>query len=299
MLQRFLKNLRNSTSFNVFIIVAIIFSSLLVFVDTWHGVDYKRNLLWDWIITAIFTGEAFIKIGAEGRKPSRYFKDGWNVFDFIIVIICYFPSISFLRVFRTLRLISASKKLKLWVEAMLRSLPNISYVFLILLLFFFVYGVIGVYLFGEKDPFYFGSLRNSLISLLRIVTLSDWTDIMYVHIFMGYNPLNGTAENMANNTYQSVKIGGLIYFVSFIITCVFMLLNMFTGVIVYAIHETKNALEKVAEKQRIEKIIGDKREVINDIPDLSIDDLAVLESQLSEIQQRLNEFRSKMVLVDK
>jgi voltage-gated sodium channel len=298
MLQKLFRKISNSLWFQYLIVSTIIFSCILVFLETWDGL--KTDITYyhlDWLITIIFTIEAIIKIGAEGRSPHHYFRNGWNVFDFIVVIVCYIPGIAFLRVFRVLRLMSVIQKLKLWVEALLRSLPTIAYVFLILCILFFTYGVIGVYLFSETDAFHFGNLKNSLISLLRIITLEDWTDILYQNIYKWYPTSDHEYYN--NPVGRKVDAVAMIYFVSFIIACVFVLLNMFTGVIVNAIQETKVELDKVAEKQRIEAIIGDKSEVINDIPNISADDVDALEQQLAELQLSLNDFRSNLTTIDK
>ena len=303
MLQRFFKIIAGSKVFYRFIVCAILASCLLVGWDTWNGIEDNNliiNII-DKLLIFIFVMEVLIKIGAEGRHPERYFSDSWNVFDFVITAICVlslspaFAAFRMLRVLRIFRLFSTIPKLQLWVGALLRSLPSIAYVFLLLVIIFFTYGAMGVYFFADNDPFHFGNLPNALLSLFRIITLEDWTDIMYhnIHGAIAYpeSVYGMNVVNIAPRLPQAMGLPAVIYFVSFVLLCVFIILNMFTGIVLSAIQEMKVELEEKAMKKYIEKIIGDKEEVYNDLPRVTPDDFELLSNQLTDIQNKIMEFK--------
>ena len=108
-------------------------------------------------------------------------------------------------------------RLQLLVSAMLKSLPSMGYVTILLFLLFYIYAVMGVMLFGKNDPVHFGDLWLSLLSLFRVVTLEDWTDVMYLQMFgsdvyQGYNQdYTGPIEPKA------MPITAVLYFVSFVL----------------------------------------------------------------------------------
>merc|ERR1711981_1007132 len=143
------------------------------------------NLL-EMLILIIFTAEVVIKIVAEFDKPLRYFYnngiDGWNNFDFVIVVGSLLPTgesggmlviLRLLRLLRVLKLLKAFPQLQVIVKALLSGLSSISYVAMILMLFFFMMGIFFQILF----------LPNAIYSLFRASTLEDWTDIMYTNMY--------------------------------------------------------------------------------------------------------------------
>jgi len=307
MLQRFFKTIADSKIFYRFIVCAIISSCLLVGWDAWDGLE-DTNLfikIIDKLLIFAFIFEVLVKIGAEGRRPRRYFESSWNLFDFIITAICVlslFPAFSafrILRVLRIFRLFSTIPKLQLWVGALLRSLPSIVYVFLLLIIILFTYGAMGVYFFADNDPFHFGTLPNALLSLFRVITFSNWTDIMYHNIY-GANAYPEQVYGMdfpgiTPRIPQAMGLPAAFYFISFVLLCVFIILNMFTGIVLSAIQEMRAELEEEAMKLSIEKIIGDKEEVRNDLPRVTPDDFELLSNQLNDIQNKLMQFKIFML----
>jgi len=309
MLQRFFRIIARSKAFDRFIIGAILASCIIVTWDTWNGIE--DNILFvvivDKLLIFVFIFEVLIKIGAEGRYPRRYFKDPWNVFDFVITAICvlsFFPAFAvfrMLRVLRIFRLFSTIPKLQLWVGALLRSLPAIVYVFMLLVIILFTYGAMGVYFFADNDPFHFGTLPNALLSLFRVITFSNWTDIMYHNIY-GANvypePVYGmNIPDIIPRYPHALGLPAAIYFISFVLLCVFIILNMFTGIVLNAIQQMKQEMEDEAIKKSIERIIGDKEEIHNDLPRITPDDFELLSNQLTDIQNKLLEF--KIFLIEK
>lgn len=257
------KRIADSNQFKNAITLVIIIAGVLVGIQTYEAYaerNHKILELLDGIILWIFVAEIIIKMLGEGRKPWNYFKNGWNIFDFIIVVAAFLPfggsSITILRLLRLLRvlkLISALPKLQMLVSALLKSIPSMGYVSLLLLILFYIYAVIGVFFFGTNDPIHFGNLETSMLSLFRVVTLEDWTDIMYINMFgcaeYGYDGNMDVCVNSTANAGLSVA-----YFVSFVLIGTMIMLNLFIGIIMNGMDEAKMEMEIEASQERSEEI---------------------------------------------
>lgn len=218
-------------------------------VDRWgallHGIDR--------IIIAIFVIEALMKMGAHGRRPWRYFHDPWNCFDFTIVVLCLVPAVGpyaavarLARVLRALRLITTVPKLQIIVNSLLKGLPSMAYVGMLLALLFYVYAVLGVFLFRSNDPLHFADLQTALITMFRVVTLEDWTDVLYIQMhgsanYVGYDELNHTgiaAESIAQ------PVVAVLFFISFVLLGTIVILNLVIGVIISSMQEAQHEREQ-------------------------------------------------------
>jgi voltage-gated sodium channel len=180
----------------------------------------------DKFILGVFIVEALLKLAAHGRQPWRYFADGWNVFDFLIIVVCLLPVVGpfaavlrLARALRLLRLVSALPKLQLLVGALLKSLAAMGYVSLLLALLFYMYAVAGIQFFGKTDPANFGSFGSTFLTLFRLVTLDNWADIFNTQL--AHAP--------------AIKVA--IYFVTFIVFGTMIILNLFIGIIMNSMAE--------------------------------------------------------------
>ncbi len=216
----------------------------------------------DHLVLIIFTLEALIKILAEGNRPLNYFKNPWNIFDFAIVTACllepfihiggaFLPVLRLARILRVLRLVSAIPKLQLLVSCLLKSLPSMFYVSILLFLLFYIYGAMAVFLFGENDPIHFRNLQTSILSLFRVVTLEDWTDVMYINMY-GSDAYGYSASDLQkwNPTSSESPVGAAFFFVSFVLLGTMIVLNLVIGVIMNSMDES-NA--EMSIKQEIER----------------------------------------------
>ncbi|HEY7906789.1 MAG TPA: ion transporter, partial [Wenzhouxiangella sp.] len=170
------------------------------------------------MILAVFVFEISIKLLAHG---GRFFRSGWNWFDFFIVGIALVPAtgpldiLRALRILRVLRLFSQVPKLRAIVESLVRALPGMGWTALLLMLIFYIFGVMATLLFAEAFPEYWGSLGRSLFSLFQIMTLESWS--------------SGIARPMLE-AFPWVWL----FFVPFILVSSFMVLNLFIAIIVTA-----------------------------------------------------------------
>ena len=204
----------------------------------------------DNIILGLFVFEICIKMVSFGSRVHEFFKDGWNVFDFIIVGVCFLPFdgqsiivLRLLRVLRIVRLVGTIPELKLIVNTLLKSIPSMGYIAALLFILFYIYACLGTFLFRENDPIHFESLHLSLLSLFRVATLEDWTDIMYTAVYgcqsYGYSDI----EHLCKRS-EAFPFLGWFYFVSFVLLATFVFLNLFIGVII-------SNMEDIKEKEKL------------------------------------------------
>ncbi len=288
MLAERIGRLVDSRPFRGGVLAVIILASVLVGVETYpaaverHGA-VLRNL--DRVVVGLFVAEALLKMARHGRRFHRYFHDLWNVFDFVIVVVCVLPLhaqyaavLRLARVLRTLRLITALPRLQLIVGTLIRSIPAIAYIVFLLLLLFYVYAVLGVFLWRDNDPVHFGDLPSAMLTLFSVVTLEGWVDLMYtqMHGSEAMGLVNTTALPMRPSAQPVL---GAIYFVSFVLLGTMVMLNLFIGVIVNSMEETREERTKEQAEQSGEAAW--ERE------------LAELEQAAADLNRRIAELRRR------
>jgi voltage-gated sodium channel len=248
MLKLQINKIVESGLFRYFILGVILVSGIIVGIETYPDFYKSHHSLLhaiDRIILIIFAIEITLKILAKGTRPWDFFKDPWNVFDFIIVAVCFIPGIDthyvavlrLARVLRVFRVISILPKLQILVTALLKSIPSMGYVIVLLALIFYIYAVMGTFLFGIKDPVHFGNLHISMITLFKVLTLEGWTEIMNIQFY-------GTHDPMAEYNSKPISYVSVIYFVSFILLGAMIIMNLFIGVIMNSMQESHQELER-------------------------------------------------------
>ncbi|KAF0238645.1 MAG: Ion transport [Prolixibacteraceae bacterium] len=246
---KFAQGITNSRTFKIFIFSIITFSAILIGLETYPDIVQKyRNLILflDRLIITCFVIEIGLKIIAMEKKPWQFFKDPWNVFDFIIVAVCLIPSddthyfavFRILRVLRILRMITFLPKLRLLIGALLKSIPSMGYVVMLISILFYVYAVIGVFVFGASDPLHFGDLHHTMVTLFKVLTLEGWIDIMNTHIL-------GAASD---GRLQIISFWPFLYFASFILIGAMIIMNLFIGVIMNSMEESQKELTQELRK---------------------------------------------------
>jgi voltage-gated sodium channel len=224
-----LVRLRNNKSFEFFVIAVIIISALEIGAKTFPLVPWQIQLTqyMDVFITLFFLIEILIRFIAEPRKKD-FFKSAWNVFDTLVVVISLIPIdesemallARLIRIFRVLRMISIVPELRILINSLMIALPRLGYVVLLMFIIFYIYGAVWSFLFNDISPesgVLWGNIAISMLTLFRVMTFEDWTDIMYDT--MDVYPMSW------------------IYYVSFIFFTAFAFLNMVIGIVVGVMEE--------------------------------------------------------------
>lgn len=225
-LQQSLLRLRNNRIFEMVVVSIIVFSALVIGVKT-YDIPPQFLTLMHWLdigVTLFFLIEISIRFIAEERKRD-FFKSGWNIFDTLIVIFSIMPvqdsEMAFvgrlIRIFRVLRMVSIIPELRILLNSLLKAMPQLGYVLLLMFIIFYIYAAIGSSFFHHINNQLWGDILVSMLTLFRVMTFEDWTDVMYET--MAVYPLSWA------------------YYLSFIFITAFAFLNMVIGIVVNVINE--------------------------------------------------------------
>ena len=253
-IKQFLYSLNNNKLFQLLIILVIIFSALMIGLKTYDiDPDYLRFVTYiDIAITYLFLFEIVVRFFAEGPSFS-FFKKAWNIFDTLIVIVSLIPIddsevvllARLVRIFRVLRLISIIPELRILISALIKALPPMGYVLLLMFIIFYMYAAVGSLLFDKINPVLWGDIAVSMLTLFRVVTFEDWTDVMYET--MEVYPLSW------------------IFYLSFIFLNAFVFLNMMIGIVIermQAEHDAYNLENDEGEVAELRHIHEDTRAIL-------------------------------------
>jgi len=232
-MQDFLNQIKNHGLFQTSVTIVILFSSIMVGVSTYDvgGVLIQLLLISDWFVTVFFLIEILIRFFSEKYKKD-FFKDGWNIFDSVIVLASLIPAgagtsvmvLRLLRLARLLRVISFIPELRFVIEALIESIKKSIYVLILIFILLYIYGVAGVILFESIEGGRFESLGEAIITLVQIMTLSSWETVML--------------------PVMEVYPSSWIYFISFVIFSSIIVLNLFVAILVDVVSERRKRIEK-------------------------------------------------------
>jgi voltage-gated sodium channel len=188
------------------------------------------------LIQTIFVVEITARVLACWPRPAAFFRSGWNVFDFAVVAASLLPQAGafamvarLARLMRVTRLVSAYPELRLIIGTMVRSIPSMGHVIGLLSLLLYVYAVLGFHFFREADPAHWGSLGAALLTLFQMLTLEGWVEIQAA--VLGQYPL------------------AWIYFSSFVLVAVFVVVNLFIAVVINNLDSVKHEQQLVLDRE--------------------------------------------------
>ena len=252
--------------FNAAVTAVIVVNAVTLGLETWPAATEAAGhllFLLDRAALWFFTVELALKIWVY---RARFFRGGWNLFDFSIVAIAWIPAagafsvLRALRILRVLRLLSVVPQMRTVIGALFGALPGMGSIVAVLLLVFYVAAVMTTKLFGADFPEWFGSVGASMYSLFQIMTLESWS--------MGI-----VRPVMDEHPYAWA------FFVPFVVVTSFAVLNLFIALIV-------NSMQTVHGKTREEALAAE---------DLAHSEREVL---LSEIRALREEVRRMQLRTD-
>ncbi|MCP4817779.1 MAG: ion transporter [Shimia sp.] len=207
----------------------------------------------DSLCLAVFVVEIAAKLYVQ---RGRFFKDGWNLFDFVIVGIALVPAaqglavLRALRILRLLRVVSVAPSLRRVIEGLINALPGMASVFLLMALVFYIGAVMATKLFGEAFPAWFGTLGKSGYSLFQIMTLESWS-MGIVRPVMEVFPF------------------AWMFFVPFIMMTTFVVLNLVVGLVVNSMQDAHHLEADAQTDSYRDEVLGrlaDIEKLIKDQP---------------------------------
>ncbi|MPY75919.1 MAG: ion transporter [Alphaproteobacteria bacterium] len=208
--------------------------------------------LLDRAILSVFVLELLAKLVVY---RTRFHKDPWNLFDFVVIGIALVPAtgtlsvLRALRVLRVLRLVSAVPSMRRVVTALLYAIPGMGSIIALMTLIYYVFAVMATNLFGASEPELFGDLAGSAFTLFQIMTLEGWAAEI-VRPVMEAHPYAWA------------------FFVPFMLVTTFTVLNLFIGIIVDAMqrqHQADRDEEHAEEVEFVREGRSSRAEILTEI----------------------------------
>ena len=246
-------------AFQNFVLSVILLTAVIIGLETFEVLADRYGPLFEWaevVIQTVFVVEIALRLAAHWPRLFRFFGDGWNVFDLIVVLASLLPQAGtfatvarLARLLRVTRLVSIFPELRLIVSTMLKSIPSMGHVIMMLSLLLYVYGVLGFHLFREQDPERWGSLGVALLTLFQMLTLEGWVEV----------------QDAVLSAYPLAWV----YFISFVFIAVFVVVNLFIAVVINNLESAKiehQAVEDSGNPHRgLLRAIDDVRGRLDDV----------------------------------
>ena len=228
---------------------------------------------WVWILTlAVLVLEALLKMFAVSPRVDRYFRDVWNLFDFLLILFAFLiPTIAILiltvRLLRLLGGFSTVRELNLILATLLRSVPGMVHIAILLGFIVYIYAVVGHSLFHEHDPARWGTLGLSILSLFQLVTMDDWVGVL--------------------RTAMELEPLAWIYFLSFIVVATFVGINLFVAIVVHNMDEVKEErLRRLGQSPTGESFLSELRATQSELGATQVE-LRVTQQALQRLEEQL------------
>lgn len=265
--------LAESTVFNLVIAGLIVTNAVALGLGTYPSINSVLGgalLALEGLFLAGFVGEVAVRIIAHGRRPQDFFRNGWNVFDFLVISAALLPGLHssstllrLARIARIPRLVRFFPGLRAIVTGIGRSLPGVASFLVMAVLVLYVYGMIGWLLFADDYPEDYGNIGRALLTLFVLLSLETLPDAV------------AAGQAIGNWT--------LFYVVSYVLIASYLLVNVLIGVVI-------NSMEEARQLRMTERLRPDYDADGDGIPD-EIDRIVVA--------QRLDELREAIVSLER
>ena len=266
-----------SSPFELFIAFVILVNATSLAILTMPDLDSTVRAACeqiDLVCFAIYSVELVLRIISYGKKPWEFFKQGWNIFDFIVIAASPFFAgqsvvLRLLRLLRLFRIFRFLPEVRVLTTSIVRSLPPLMSLAVLIFVALFMYGMVGFYLFGEKDPTNWGSITEAMTSLFILLTL----------------------ENFPNYLEAGVAISpwALPYFLSYVFVVVFTVLNVLIGVVLNAMDEAREENRERAKRMGQLSEIVDDVEVMTEDGQITADEMKRLREKVARMERILDE----------
>ena len=230
----------DSPLFTAIVVATIAVNAVVLGLQTYEGVVDRWGGLLDLInaaCLAVFVVELAIRIGSYWPRPLQFFRNGWNIFDFIVVMAVFVPGIRqnatllrLLRLLRVVRIVRVLPDLRVLLLGVWRSVPPLASIGAVTAMILFVYGMVGWIWFGDELPAQWGNIGRAMLTLFVMLTLEDFP--VYMENAMEFEPW------------------AWVYFVSFILVAAFIVLNVLIGVVLNSMEEAREIDRRQVLRER-------------------------------------------------
>jgi voltage-gated sodium channel len=270
-----------SQPFELCIAGIILLNAVALALLTIPGIDgaTRESLVrFDEIALWIFVCELIVRMISYGRRPWEFFKTGWNIFDFIIIGLSPFLAnqtliLRLLRIFRLIRIFRFLPEVRILTRSITRSLPPLMSMSVLIFLALFIYGMAGVYLFGEQMPEQWGDITAALTSLFILLTLEEFATYL----------VDGLA----------VSPWALPFYISYVFVIVFTILNVLIGVVLNAMDEARQETrERDEDIKRLQTFAKEVEEISAD-GQVTSDEISRLQEKIATLERQLRRVKKE------
>jgi voltage-gated sodium channel len=270
------RRLASSSRFDTAILAVIVFNAVLLGAETYESVDDEYGDLLHTlndVCLGIFVVELCIRLLAFWPRPGRFFRSGWNVFDFVVIAGSFVPGLrenaTLLRLLRLGRIVRAVRllpDLRVIVVAIGRSVPGVSSLAAMTLLLVYIYGMVGWVIFHEHDPANFGNAGQAMLTMFVLLTLEN----LPTYIEMG----------------QKLSDWTVLFFVSYVLVASFLVFNLFIGIVINSMEEAR-AIEHRRDREQERDAAASSEDPLDDIRVDVEDRIDALREALDELEQEM------------
>ena len=268
-----------SQPFELFIAGIILLNAVALALLTMPNIDGEAReslVRFDQIALWIFFFELVARMISYGRKPWMFFKTGWNVFDFIIIGLSPIFAgqtliLRLLRIFRLIRIFRFLPEVRILTKSITRSLPPLMSMSVLIFLALFIYGMAGVYLFGQEMPEQWGDITAAITSLFILLTLEEFANYL----------VDGLA----------VSPWALPFYISYVFVIVFTILNVLIGVVLNAMDEARQEnREREAELEKLQTFAKEVEEISAD-GEITPEEVTQLKAKITTLERELKRLK--------
>mmetsp|Transcript_48720 Transcript_48720/g.62541 ORF Transcript_48720/g.62541 Transcript_48720/m.62541 type:complete len:1036 (-) Transcript_48720:292-3399(-) len=268
----------STTLYSVLMIALIALFATLVGVETAYP-DHEVIISLHYFCTATFMAECIVKLSSFKMRPKLYFLDPYNSMDFVIAVGGVLLAVTgsayrglalarLLRLIQVFKLANKLPRLQLVTESLIYGLRSMMWVALLFALFNYLFALLGIMLFKDNDPFYFGSILHAIGTLWNVETLNNWEHPMFVNVFgcdyYGYGELGkgarqGELSSVPATCTQPSAFGGVavIYFCVVVAVGGLILPTLLTAVITaFTVHMGQNKQERSEHSEKLKKVVS-------------------------------------------
>ena len=260
-----IRRLVDSPAFTAVIVAVILFNAVVLGLHTYPGIDREYGdtlVLLNALCLAVFVVEMLLRIASYFPRPWNFFREGWNVFDFVAVGLAFVPGLQnnstilrLARLARIVRVVHLLPDVRILITAVIRSLPPLASMAILTTLIIFVYGMVGWQLFGDELPESWGNIGEAMLTLFVMLTLEDFPQLM--------------------DAGMAIHPWSWLFFVSFVLVAAFIVINVLIGIVL-------NSLEEARELERRESLAPGEAVPV-------LERMQILRSALDELEHELKD----------
>lgn len=256
----YMRDVTHGPLYNFVLMVLVCGAAFLEIWTTQTNVDVTPVEVLQIVLQILFSVDIIFRILSHYPNYRAYGYNNWNVFDFVLVFLTWFPIFTVgnevlgllrvLRILRILRLLNDIADLNIILQAIGSSASALFYVTMLMLLFFYIFAVAGVFLFSQNDFFHFGSLGRAFVCLYQVSTLDDWGQVARTNMYgcdkFGYDTGNSVFDAYCENPEGFGYVASM-YFGVFIVFGVYVLISLFVGIIITSMELLRDSIKEEDE----------------------------------------------------